>query len=132
MNDISNSLALYLKLYSLLTASSRKFSGGLDGLGFSEFTILFYLNQAPNKKMRRIDLADKLGLTASGVTRQLSSMEKIGLVQKEPNPRDLRVSNVTITESGLRNLHESLERAEELAQQVFSPEKLKKYSDILF
>lgn len=50
--------------------------------------------------MRRIDLASSIGLTASGITRLVSPMEKIGLVQKERNERDARVSLVKITPAG--------------------------------
>ena len=119
MVNISHSLELYLNLSRIISLTSRKFSGGIDGLGFSEFIILYYLSQSSGQKMRRIDIADKLGLTASGVTRLLQGMEKIGLIRKETTPRDLRVSLVSITDSGLRNLTETIQRAEELAQSVF-------------
>ncbi len=58
------------------------------------------LYQAADEAMRRIDLAESVGLSASGVTRLLLPMQKIGLVQKEQNPRDARVSLVKLTETG--------------------------------
>ncbi len=73
---------------------------GLHGIGFSEYMVLFHLMNSPNKTLRRIDLADAISRTASGVTRMLMPMEKIGLIEKEINPRDARVSLVKITESG--------------------------------
>lgn len=50
--------------------------------------------------MRRIDLADSVGLSPSAVTRLLAPMEKPGLVEKEANPRDARVSLVKLSTAG--------------------------------
>lgn len=80
----------------------------LLGISFSEFYILFYLNSSETKTLRRIDLAEHVGLSASGITRALNPMEKIGLVQKEANPRDARVSLVKLTPAGERVLSEAL------------------------
>jgi len=74
----------------------------IHGISFTEFMVMYYLNDAPNKTMRRIDLAESVGLSASGVTRLVIPMEKIGLVQKEANPRDARVSLVKLTKAGER------------------------------
>lgn len=57
--------------------------------------------------MRRIDLAEKVGLSASGVTRMLLPMEKIGLICKEEGARDARVSLVRLSDAGLRVLAEA-------------------------
>ena len=130
MTEISKPLKTYINLYKILTESSRRFTGGLEGLGFNEFIILYHLENAGNKKLRRIDLAEKIGLTASGVTRLLAPMEKIGLIEKEAAARDARVSYVKITPAGERNLSDTKERAEELASMVFPPEKLEKISGL--
>ena len=92
-----------IKLWENSTAISRKVDltlSGIHGIGFSEYMVLFHLMNAPNKTQRRIDLATALSRTASGVTRMLLPMEKIGLIEKEVNPRDARVSLVKITSSG--------------------------------
>lgn len=68
--------------------------------------------------MRRIDLAEKVWLTASGVTRLLLPMEKIGLVKKEKNDADARVSLVWITESGKSYLDEAIYRLEYLSEEI--------------
>lgn len=72
----------------------------VHGISFSEYMILYYLDSAPTKTMRRIDLAEQVGMSASGVTRMLAPMEKIKLVEKEVNPRDARVSLVKLSDSG--------------------------------
>jgi len=135
MKQVSESLKLFINLSKVLTENSRRFNGGLDGLGVNEFIILFHLDQAGDKKIRRIDLAEKMGLTASGVTRILAPMEKIGLIKRESATRDARVSYVAITPSGHRNLTETLEKSESFFEEIFPRAKLKKLaglSDLLF
>ena len=130
MSKITPSLKLFINLSKILTENSRRFNGGLDGLGFNEFVILYHINEFPDKKIRRIDLADKMGLTASGVTRILAPMEKIGLIKRETAPHDARVSFVTITASGSRNLSETLEKTVPFFEEIFPPAKLKKIPEL--
>ena len=72
----------------------------VHGISFTEFLVMFQLNQAAGKSMRRIELAERIGLSASGVTRLLVPMEKRKMVQRQANSRDARVSLVQLTEMG--------------------------------
>ena len=74
--------------------------GSVHGLGLSEYLVLRQLSAAPTKTMSRVELADQVGLTASGVTRLLQPMEKIGLVQRKINERDARKSMVALSSAG--------------------------------
>ena len=74
--------------------------GSQHGISFSDFQLLNHLARAPGGKLRRVDLADRVGLTASGVTRTLLPLEKIGLISREPDPRDARVGFAAITAVG--------------------------------
>lgn len=93
---------LVIDLMSLQNVVQKKIGGALSihGLGISDYFVLNQLYIAPSQKMRRSDLAENVGLTPSGVTRLLNPLEKIGLVEKELNPRDARVSLVTLSVSG--------------------------------
>lgn len=75
---------------------------------YSEFFVMYQLSLAPNGAMRRIDLAEAVGMSASGVTRLLTPMEKLLLVSKEQNERDARVSLVKLTEVGSHVLNEAM------------------------
>lgn len=113
---------------------TRRFDRGLGGVGFSEFAILYHLSQARDGKLSRIDLAEKVGLTASGITRLLLPMEKVGLVKREASEQDARVSFVALASGGRRRLAEALERAELLSEEIIPSAKfsdLKKLSAIL-
>ncbi|MCC7357049.1 winged helix-turn-helix transcriptional regulator [Candidatus Uhrbacteria bacterium] len=113
--SIQPSLTFVLALSRLHVIMSRK---GFLSLGYSDFVILHYLAHAPEEKMRRIDLADRVGLTASGITRMLLPMEKIGLVERETHPTDARVSFVVLAKGGKRLYAESLESVELMAENI--------------
>jgi DNA-binding MarR family transcriptional regulator len=72
--------------------------------------------------MRRVDLAQALGLSASGVTRGLIPLERIGLVVREPDPRDARVAYAALTPTGRERLDEMEQTAGEVADDVFTGE----------
>lgn len=132
MEQISSSLKFFIDLAKAKTVISRRFDNRLsfNGLGFSDFMILYHLGQAPGEKLRRVDLAEKIGITASGITRILLPMEKIGLVQREASEQDARVSYVLLAPGGKRLLTESIESAEVLAQDILSTTKTKKIEEL--
>ncbi len=125
MKDISTSLSFLLSMAKVQTLLTRRFDTGLGGLSYTEFMILYYLSVSPDQKLKRIDLANKVGLTASGITRLLLPMEKIGLVSKEVNERDARVSFVIIAPGGKAKLDDASQRAELIAEETI-PESRKK------
>lgn len=74
--------------------------GGHHGISFADYQLLLALQRASGGRLRRVDLAEALGLTASGVTRSLLPLEKIGLVDRQSDPRDARVGYAIITAAG--------------------------------
>ena len=74
----------------------------IHGISFTEYLIMHHLCGSTLKTMRRIELAEHVGISASGVTRLIAPMEKIGLVEKEANPRDARQSLVKLSKTGQR------------------------------
>ncbi len=128
------SLTLLMNMAIAQAIVGRRFDPQLGGLGFTEFLILYHLSKNPAGKMRRVDLAEHIGLTASGVTRLLAPMEKIGLVKREANAQDARVSFVALAPSGKRMLQESMENAEDQAEQLLSnctKDEIRHASDLL-
>lgn len=120
MFKISTKLELFLALNKAYAELTRRLDNSLNGLSLTEFTILYHLHLAKDQKLRRIDLAEKVGLTASGITRLLLPMEKIGLVKREINPRDARSSFVLLANGGKEKLKEGIERAELFCEERFS------------
>lgn len=103
------SAALLLDLVEQQGRLNRKLDQALTphGISFIEFRVLRQLRGAPQRWMRRVDLARRIGLSASGVTRLLNPMEKTGLVARQASERDARVSLVMLTEAGQRLLGEA-------------------------
>ncbi|MCS4168081.1 MULTISPECIES: MarR family winged helix-turn-helix transcriptional regulator [Sphingobacterium] len=111
-----NTILNIIKVQSVIT---KKFDGlSLHGLSLTDFMILHILSQASGNRLRRIDLAESTGLTASGITRIISPMEKMGLVVKEHNDRDARVSYVKLTAAGDRIFKEATVTAEHIANKL--------------
>ena len=103
--------------------------GSVHGLSFSDFQILLYLQRSPEGQLRRVDLAERLVLTASGVTRQLLPLEKTGLVSRQTNPRDARVGYAQITASGTKLLTHANKTAELVCAELLSNHNLANTSE---
>ncbi len=91
--------------------------GGVHGLSVNELMVLMHLDQAAGGRLRRVDLADRLELNQSSVTRMLAPMEKVGWVARAEDPRDGRVGYVVLTAAGRRLAREA---AKTLAHQATS------------
>jgi DNA-binding MarR family transcriptional regulator len=68
--------------------------------------------------MRRVDLADRLALTPSGVTRLLDGLTAAGYVDKASCSADARVSYAVLTENGLELLEAAARTNERSCQQL--------------
>jgi len=120
---MSNALDTTLRLVRAQTSLVKRFDGrlaALHGVSLADLLVLLQLGRAEGGRMRRVDLAQALGLTASGVTRGLIPLERIGLVHREPDPRDARVAYAVLTATGRERLTEMLATAEEVAADVFA------------
>jgi len=114
---------LLVHLIALQSRINKRLAGPLSGHGLSltEYLVLRELSQAPDGRMRRIDLAAQVGLSASGVTRLLNPMEKVGLVRKEEAARDARISLVALTPAGKRIFREASTSFNDVAQAFLEP-----------
>jgi DNA-binding MarR family transcriptional regulator len=77
------------------------------GLTINDFEALLHLSKAEEDRMRRVDLAEKLILTASGVTRLLDGLEEAGFVDRAACASDRRVTYAVLTEAGRAKLKEA-------------------------
>jgi DNA-binding MarR family transcriptional regulator len=84
-------------------AVTRELSARLEnqhGLTLSDFDVLVQLYYAPDRRMRRVDIARSVLLTASGITRLLDGLERAGLVEKARCETDARVTYAVLTSGG--------------------------------
>lgn len=70
------------------------------GLTVKDYEVLVSLARAEGGLARRVDLAERVLLTPSGITRLLDGLERLGLVEKGHCPSDARVTYAVITEAG--------------------------------
>lgn len=117
----AQALSFFLELNRAHAAASRRFDavlGGLHGLGLNDLHLLVTLDQAPGRKMRRVDLARVLGVTPSGVTWMLRPLTKRRLVTSEPSDDDARVAFAVLTDGGRRLVADALPSGRELAREL--------------
>lgn len=120
---MTDNLDLSLRLISAEAQVTRRFTaemGAIHGLGMSDFVILLHLASAPGGRLRRVDLADRLALSQSGVTRALLPMERVGLVRRESDDRDGRVVYAAITAVGRRRVAEAEATATRISDELFA------------
>ena len=119
--ETTTALSTVLKLAYARTVVVRDVDASLEGhhgLGLDDLALLLELDSASNGRLRRLDLADRLGITPSGVARQLAPLERRGLVGREPHPDDARLAIVVLTDAGKRIVGDMLPTAEEAATRV--------------
>ncbi len=123
MSDPGSTFDFCLRLARAHAVLIRRFDsalGSIHGLRFSDFQLLYHLGRAPGRRLRRIDLAERLGLTASGVTRSLLPLEKIGLVTRQSDPRDARVGYAVLSDAGADLLRDASASAAQLSDEALS------------
>ncbi len=77
------------------------------GLTINDYEALLHLARAEDGRMRRVDLAELLILTASGVTRLLDGLEVAGLVERASCASDRRVTYAVLTDAGRTKLRQA-------------------------
>jgi len=117
---------------------TRELSASLvsrHGLTINDYGTLLLLSRAGEEGMRRIDLANELQLSPSGITRLLDRLEDQGLVRKGECKSDARVSYAVLTDAGLAKLREAapghIEDIERRLGSVLSEEEMGTLSELL-
>jgi DNA-binding MarR family transcriptional regulator len=108
----SAAMDVFVRLLRSHAAVTRLLSSRLQeehGLTINAYEALLRLSRAEGDRMRRIDLAESLLLTASGITRLLEGLERSGLIANEQCDTDKRVSYPVLTEKGRAKLVEASE-----------------------
>lgn len=70
------------------------------GLTLGDYQVLVELSEAEDHAMRMCDLAARLQLSPSGLTRRLDGLVRMGLVERRPSEVDRRVMLAVLTDHG--------------------------------
>lgn len=131
-------MTAFARLLRTLGALRRELEARLvteHGLTVSDYDALLALARADEGRMRRVDLAERLSLTPSGVTRLLEGLERSDLVQKAHCPEDQRVTWAVITDGGRHTLAAAGDLHEETMRELLGgrlePAELQTLVDLL-
>ena len=105
------------------------------GLTISDYGVLLKLAWAPNRRLRRVDLADVMSLSASGITRLLDGLERSGFVERAQCAEDRRVVYAVLTDEGLAKLRDAsvshVEQVESLFGSRFDEDEMEALVELL-
>jgi DNA-binding MarR family transcriptional regulator len=105
------------------------------GLTINDYEALLHLSHAENGALRRVDLAERLMLTPSGVTRLLDGLERDGWVTKAQCDSDARVTYAVLTDEGRERLEAAarshLAQVNAIFEERFSADELETLGELL-
>ncbi len=132
------SVVAFARLLRANATLSRELSARLvtdHGLTINDYEALLHLSHAAEQSLRRVDLAEQLMLTPSGVTRLLDGLERDGWVTKGQCESDARVTYAVLTDEGAERLERAgrthIAQITEIFDERFSTEELETLVDLL-
>ena len=99
-----------MRLLRAHASITRRFNSQLladHGLTLNDYEVLLHLSRAEGRRLRRVDLAERVVLTPSGITRLLEGLERCGYVERASCASDARVTYAQLTEQGDAKLREA-------------------------
>ena len=107
-NDELATWRAFLRAHAVVT---RRLERGLAAAGLltlSEFDVLMQLQDAGPQGLRLSDLAQRVLITKSGITRLVDRLVADGLLERRQCADDRRVQHVLLTDAGRRALRRSI------------------------
>lgn len=96
-------LSAHSKLMSRLDAELQ----ASQGMSVSDYGVLVQLSEAEGGHMRMSELADRLLLSPSGLTRRLDGLVRAGFVNRTRCPTDRRGAFAVLTDAGRARLEQA-------------------------
>ena len=93
----------FLRAHAAVTRQLDRELVAEHGLTINDYEVLLRLARAPDRMMRRVDLAQQVLLTPSGITRLLDGLQRCGFVEKAACDSDARVVYAKLTDAGRRS-----------------------------
>lgn len=97
----SSTWRLFLTAYAKLLDRMEIRLAAADLPPMEWYDVLFTLKEAPNSRLRLSELADKVLLSRSNLTRLVDRLERANLLRRERCPSDRRGTFAVLTEEGL-------------------------------
>jgi DNA-binding MarR family transcriptional regulator len=134
----ATSIQVFIRLLQGHAAATRELSADLvrdHGLTINDYEALLRLSRADDRRLKRVELAETLVLTPSGVTRLLDGLERAGYVEKGSCDSDARITYAVLTDGGLDKLREAstshVAQIRTFFEQRFDDDELATLADLL-
>ena len=125
----------FLRAHAAVTRQLDRELVADHGLTINDYEVLLHISRAADQMMRRVDLAKRVVLSPSGITRLLDGLQRSGLVCKAACDSDARVVYAKLTDEGARRLEAAsvthLESIRELFSELFAAEELELLASML-
>lgn len=104
-------------------------------LPLASYDVLVQLSEAPDRRLRMTELADRVLLSRSGLTRLADRLARDGLLQREACPSDARGTLAVLTDAGLQRLRAAwpthLRGVAEHVTGRLSPDEVVQFAELL-
>jgi DNA-binding MarR family transcriptional regulator len=95
---------LFLRAHSHVTKRLEADLLSEQDLSLASYEVLLHLGEAPERRLKMTELADRVLLSRSGLTRLVDRLSADGLVERASCAGDARVTYAVLTEAGLDRL----------------------------
>lgn len=119
----SNCWAAAQQLFDAQARLEERFAnalGSIHGLSLKDTLLLLHVAHAEGGRLSRIELARRLSISPSTVTRTTAPLEKRGLLGRESGVRDARYAYVVLTDAGKQAVADASTTLERLSAGVFA------------
>jgi DNA-binding MarR family transcriptional regulator len=97
---VVQAFALFMVAHSRLTKAIEAAMAESGGLTLDLYDVLVTLEDAPGQKLRFNELADRIVLSPSGLTRRIDRLVRLGYVKREACETDRRSGYAVLTDEG--------------------------------
>lgn len=97
----------FLRAHSQISRTLEAELVAAHDLPLASYDVLVQLSEAPDRSLRMTELAERVLLSRSGLTRLVDRLERDGLVGRRACPSDARGTHAVLTEQGLARLRDA-------------------------
>jgi DNA-binding MarR family transcriptional regulator len=94
----------FLRAHATVVRELERDLLGEAGMPLGWYDVLLQLAEVPDRRLRMAELADRVLLSRSGLTRLIDRLQAEGLVRREPSPDDARGTYTVLTAEGFQRL----------------------------
>lgn len=95
---------MFLRAHAQVTRSLEADLVAEHDLALASYDVLVQLSEAQGRRLRMTELAERVLLSRSGLTRLVDRLERDGLVARQACPADARGTHAVLTPAGLDRL----------------------------